>query len=178
MNDEIEEFIRRAAERRKQQGGQRPPPKPKPAQAPPQTPPQQPSSSRPPLARPVARPPVVEAEVVSAELAEHVSSHVASHIDTREFSERASHFGEQTALADDRLEARLHRKFDHAIGRLTTSSIAQVEDIPDPGIRPAGETAVRPASPDILRQMLQSPQHVRNAIIMSEIFRRPEWDDL
>jgi hypothetical protein len=182
MADEIEEFIRRAAERRKQQAqGQQParrPPAQQPAaQKPPAQRPPAPPKPRPPLAPPMSPRPVVEAEVVSAELAEHVSSHVASHLDTHQFAERAAHLGEETALSDDRLEARLHQKFDHRVGRLTKTSLNQVEDIPDPGQRLAAAPAVS-LSPQALVQMLQSPQQLRGAIILKEVLDRPEhnWE--
>ncbi len=158
MSDEIEEFIRRAAERRKQSQGQRKP----------ETRPQSQSPSRP---RSLPQQDVVEAEIVSAEVVEHVSSSVAQHLSNRQFADRASHLGEETALADDKLEAHLHQKFDHQIGRLGKSTLKD-QDL--------GETAGSAAtvgyvsSSQVLADLLRSPQSIRNAIILKEILDRPE----
>lgn len=167
MADEIEEFIRRAAERRKQQGQRKPPPKaPPPPVRPPAAPPTIANKPRTPLASTLFGPPVVEAEIVSAQVVDEVSAHVASHLSTQQFTERASHLGEETALADDRLEAHLHQKFDHQLGTLTRSTMsapATVTSGPAPTL-----------SPSAVVEMLRSPQQIRNAIILSEVLARPD----
>jgi hypothetical protein len=173
MSDEIEDFIRRAAERRKQQQGQaQGQRRPQPPRA---TPPVQPPARPRTLATPISQPAVVEAEVIPAEVIEHVSSYVTTHLDTRQFGERASHLGEQTALADDRLEARLHQKFDHQVGRLTKGSVNEVADIPDPVAGMLQTSSPSSTARESLVAMLRSPQSIRNAIIMNEILSRREF---
>lgn len=169
MPDDIEDFIRRAAERRKQQQ-QGQPAQRKPAERPAAPVPAQP---RVPLAAPLKPAPVVEAEIVSAEVVEHVSSHVATHLSTTQFDQRAAQLGEETALADDRLEARLHQKFDHQLGRLTPTSVTNTA-MPGAATTSERPTMLHVISPGSLVEMLRSPQQIRNAIILSEILARPE----
>lgn len=165
MSDEIEEFIRRAAERRKQTQGQG---QRKPATRPQESQPQ-PAQQRP---RPrLAQPEVVEAEIVSAEVVEHVSGYVAQHLSSQQFTERASHLGEETALADDKMEAHLHQKFDHQIGRLAPSTLDKQSAAATAGAAP---TVSYISSSADLANLLRSPQSIRNAIILSEILNRPE----
>lgn len=67
--------------------------------------------------------------------------------------------------ADERLEARLHSTFDHAVGRL--------DDSPGfAGDRAAENEADRRAAQEILK-LLQNPQGVRQALMLREILDRP-----
>jgi hypothetical protein len=161
MSDEIDEFIRRAAERRRQQGQgqkrqqQRPPaqPQPKPKRA------------------PLVQPEIVEAEIVSSEVVENVSSQVDRYLDNRQFENRAAHLGEQPALADDKVEARLHQTFDHQLGRLGSSPLTTARGATDA----AAQVTTDPANQMLtfLAKALKSPQEFRQAFILSEILARP-----
>ncbi|HTN76283.1 MAG TPA: hypothetical protein VL096_13590 [Pirellulaceae bacterium] len=157
MSDEIEDFIRRAAERRKKQNKAGNKPAARPA-APPK-------KQRTPL------PSVVEAEIVEPPLRENISSYVASHLGSQALTEHASHLGEETALADDRLEARLHQKFDHKLGRLTRSTL---DDSAQHSTASAPPSQSIPNTPEAIAEMFRSPLQIRNAFILSEIFARPE----
>jgi hypothetical protein len=152
MSDEIDDFIRRAAERRRQgQQGQRKQQQQRPAQ-----PPAQPKRAR-----------LVEQEVVEAQVVEDVAAHVNRHLDNQQFQNRASHLGEQPAEADDKVAARLHQTFDHQLGTLTSTSA------PAPTTSaPATTPTVNPTAA-ALAKLLASPQDFRQAFILSEILKRP-----
>ncbi len=170
MARDIEEFLRKAAERRKQaqQGGgqpaapQRPAqPAPVPQQRPVAPPPAQRQPYSPPPTTPSRQPPQrqpVEAEVVWSNR-ESVAAHVQAHISTRSIAEHASQLGQEVGLADDKLEQRLHEKFDHSVGTLGH-------------LDTTGEGAT---SGDDLLQLLRNPQSLRQAILLSEILKRPEF---
>ena len=114
--------------------------------------------------------PAGEAEIIDAELAvrgDNVGRHVAQHERrTEQIAEHARHLGEEVDLADDKLEAHLHQVFDHDLGRLKKSNI-------EAGAQ--GRQAAGDLTAGQLQQMLRTPQSIREAIIMSEILRRPEW---
>ena len=81
-------------------------------------------------------------------------------------SEQASHLGEKIAQADDRVEARLHEKFDHRLGKLSRR-----ESGSEPTTKEPESTELSPA--ERARALLSSPQGVRDAVILNEIFSRP-----
>jgi hypothetical protein len=176
MKDEVEDFLRRVAQMRAQAEAQakgqqqRPtpptPPKqretPKPARQPtPRLTPQ-----RPPTLQPQLEP--VEAEIVQPELRQRdaVSRHVQQHLrGNEEIAEHTRNLGAEVDLADEKLEAHLHQVFDHQLGQLKTSG--------DGAAGPQAQGTHDLSAVDILR-LLRSPQSVRDAFIMSEIFRRPD----
>ncbi|MDX1948418.1 MAG: hypothetical protein SFU86_23725 [Pirellulaceae bacterium] len=151
--DEVEEFLRRAAARRAQAQGKRP------------RPPQQPAFNPPPP--PKFRPPepqLVEAEVVDAELADtnRVGGLVARDLSgTEQIAAQVKQLGAEVDLADDKMEAHLQQVFEHQVGRLKNRTAA------------AAAPLAEITSSD-LAQMLKSPAQMRNAIVLSEILRRPE----
>jgi hypothetical protein len=159
MSDEIDDFIRRAAERRRQQGQRRT-----------QRPQQGQGQGKPAAQRPrPPRPSVTDAEIVSAEVVEETSRPESRPLTRQDFDQRAAKLGEETAQADDRLEARLHQTFDHEIGTLHHAGTPQATD-----------TASK-VTPTFAHEMLislvsalRSPQQVRQAIILGDILQRPE----
>jgi hypothetical protein len=167
MSDEIDEFIRRAAERRKQGQGQR-----KTQQRPAQSAPSPVARER---TRPrMLQPEVLDAEIVSAEVVPDIATSVSQHLDTR-----TSHFGEEPGLADDRVEARLHQTFDHKLGQLTQSGpiVAQQTTVRS-ATDNAAEVTTSPANEALgfLINALRTPQNLRQAVILGEILTRPEHD--
>jgi len=146
LRSEVEDFLRRAQGKPPQP---RPMPQPEQRQKPPRT--LQPERSRP--VTPVAR--------QSSLRNEGVSEHVARHISTQDMATHTESLGAEVATADDQLEARLHEKFDHDLGRLEyreTDTKQQKVDM-------AAEVAA----------MLRSPEGMRQLIVANEILRRPEW---
>jgi hypothetical protein len=187
--DEVEEFLRRAAQRRAQaeeqqrraqQAQGRPVPMPPvPLQPTPFPQPGQPPRRMPPARLVPAGQPQeaillepIEAEVVTAELAgtDRIGAAVARDFAaSRQIEHRTAQLGERVGLADDTLDAHLHQAFDHEIGRLRTSTAAPAAASPSAGTTPGGS----PAANSIL-QMFRSPENLRNTIILNEIITRPE----
>ena len=116
------------------------------------------------------REPIVSTPAARDEIqrGETVAQHVAEHMKRGEFDERASHLGEDLAQTDERLEARLHQKFDHGLGSLAARRMArEAEDLALKNVRPASSQAA-----DVLK-LLSSPQGVQQAVIISEVLKRP-----
>ncbi|MEX2174396.1 MAG: hypothetical protein WD872_08540, partial [Pirellulaceae bacterium] len=126
----------------------------------------------PPLAEVVLLEPAepLHAQVVDAELAGLDSQYVARHLRAADqVSVHAQHLGDEVDLADDKLEARLQRVFDHKVGVLKRSTMEDGAASPSQ----AALDAPLPGAASIAL-MLTDPQSLRNAFIMSEILKRPE----
>ena len=184
MNNEVEEFLRRAAARRAQveaqmraqaeakARGQQPlpsqpayvPPRPAPPpQRMPQVFPQQQAYDI-----PMARP----AQVELAENRDRLGSGVAAHLrGAEQISQHTAHLSDRVDAADDEMEARLHQTFDHKVGRLTKTT----EETPAVQRQDSNAEASIVAQATVLgiAHMLQSPQNIRSAIILNEVFNRP-----
>lgn len=168
MARDIEEFLKRAAERRRQQ--QAPGKVPPQRQSPPpqrQAPPQQRQSPPP---RPIQKPMIIDdIEVMDDPYAgETVAEHVQAHIRTDDVTEHASHLGEEVAARDDRVEERIHKKFDHDVGNLESKPSAQ-----DTTTAVTEQRINEDAS--ALFTMLLNPKTVAQSILISEILKRPDF---
>lgn len=154
LEDEIGEFLRRAARQRQAQPAR--PPRP---------------AERPVMAQPV------EVEVVrEAPLGDQMKRHVREYLNTGDFERRTSELGDEVAQADDQMEQRLHEKFDHELGRLAatpgqSAGQPQVEEAAEPEGRVAELPSTAAAG---LAVMLSQPIGIRQAIIINEILARPE----
>ncbi len=185
MARDIEEFLRRAAERRKQNqaGGGAVPPKAPPVSRPAQAPPKKrlADEASAPAADPYARktqaappksPPRSPAppRPPARKKRESIEDHVRRAIVVSDVTENASHLAEDISQADERLEARLE-KFDHSMGALegtdtvTDDTVASVEGA-DKSHLAVG-----------LLELLASPKSIRQSILISEILKRPDFDD-
>lgn len=122
-----------------------------------------------PSQRKPARPPLAEAaSTTGIERGETVAEHVDQHLKRNEFAERASHLGEQLSQTDERLEARLHKKFDHGLGSLAARREArEADDLAKQGA--STDTSMA----DSVIQALSTPLGVQQAVIMSEVLTRP-----
>ena len=174
MKDEVEEFLRRVAQLRAQAEAQARAQQQRPGFQPPQQMP--PQRMMPPARLVPAHEEVVylepaEAEVVDAELAElgdDVGRHVSQHLrGDQEIAAHTRQLGAEVDLADDKLESRLHQTFDHQLGRLkkTASDTAATEHV-----KPAPDVTLSE-----IHNLLRSPTSIRDAIVMAEVLRRPEW---
>ncbi len=157
LRSEVEDFLRRA---------QGKPPKPQTRQPPEpvrqqQVPPRSRQPQRPIPAAPVAR--QAKAPATQTLRSEGVAEHVARHISTQEIAAHTQTLGAEVATADDKLESRLHKKFDHAMGNLEHRSTPPQSN--QPTVNLAAEVA----------ELLHSPAGMRQLIIANEILRRPEW---
>lgn len=91
-----------------------------------------------------------------------------------QLAEQAAHLGERIAQADEKFEARLHSKFDHRLGKLRDANPdgggePSAAETTDPGAKPASSAAR-------VADMLAQPGGFRDAIVLSEILRRPSDD--
>jgi hypothetical protein len=162
MAKDIEEFLKMAAQRRRESASNAPASQPPPAQSRPPVKQQQKKPSKPPI--------LVgddDAETIS-QRRESVAKHVQKHLDTSRLKKHAEKLGEEVGRADDKIEARLHEKFDHQIGQLTGKEIASADS-------PRKSKASGTPKLSLLK-MLAAPENIQQAIIMSEILKRPEWD--
>jgi hypothetical protein len=185
LASEIEDFVRKAAERRagggvqpgrQPQAGQRPPAgQPRPAGRPPQMPPR--PAARPPLAaRPVREVPV-EVELLepvdeSQSVSAHVRSHVGRHGGDETLGKVASrHISSRVESADQEVDSRVHEVFDHKLGSLKDmpdESAARAETPADRGVPFPATAAAGVAA------MFANPGNIRQAILINEILQRPE----
>ena len=160
MSD-IEEFLKRAAAMRAQQAQQRSP----------QRPPQR--------VQPVPQPVVYVPQVLDAEILEvdevsgdDVAADVQRHLDTSSFQFRAQQLASDVRSSDDAIESHLHAAFVHRLGALGATTSA-AEDSTLDSEENAAKARAAPATVDIAA-LLRSPQHIRNAIILSEVLNPPE----
>ncbi len=183
MPRDIEEFLKMAAKRRQQQkkpGGKPAAGRPA-APAGQQQPPvrrTQPTPAPPPAARRAPVAPATDDEIViiggtgSADPYEQsVAEHVRSYIDTSSLGEHASHLGEEVALADDKLDSRLHSTFDHQVGHIGSADKSSAFSTTTATTR----IDVAPLANDLLN-MMSSPRSIQQAVLISEILQRPNFD--
>lgn len=184
MARDIEEFLRKAAERRaKQQGGGQKQPAP-----------QKPRRVEPRRVEPIPEPIILDdIEIVEAKPVrrpvqhslkprrdevqaqvdmrnQSVEEHVRTHLDPTRVTQSAERLGERIASVHDEVDHRVHEHLDHDISKVDDKPT--ITDDPSPAIFGASDksTAIR------LRKLLSNPQEVGNAIILSEILKRPDFD--
>jgi hypothetical protein len=113
--------------------------------------------------------PLTDAEIVEAEVAqvsERTSRRVAKDLHGREeIAAHAEQLGKDVDSIEGKMEAHLHDVFDHRLGRLRESTTLEETT----SVVKASNTGL--AS---LMKSLTSPESIRDAFIMAEIFRRPE----
>lgn len=191
VEEEIGEFLRRAAERRAggppQRPPQRPPQPPQPARAPQEPARRLVEAARPlsqrtdapaPAARPAAQPaaPLRVEVVAEPRLGEGVRRHVQQYLSTDDLVRHAEHLGDDVEQTDERLQARLHQTFDHElsrIGRLPGEPASETEEAPTvEGTYAGGEVPVTVAAG--FAALLANADTLRQAIILNEILQRPE----
>lgn len=98
----------------------------------------------------------------SARVGDPLRSHLG-HLEESQLAENAAQLGEQLSQTDERVAERLHRKFDHKLGKLEHR-----EDRPD-----ESANVVLPSTAESLAAMLANPEGLRNAILVNEILNRP-----
>lgn len=93
------------------------------------------------------------------------------HIESHPVSEHSRQLGRSIAQADEKVEDHLHQVFDHSLGQLDKRQIFDDAEGTDSSVWDK-KVAVSPAVE--LRKMLREPGSIRNAIILAEVFRRPQ----
>ena len=151
VRDEVQQFLREAADRR---GGPRP---------------QQARRVGPP---PAERPIVLEEVPEPDSVAEHVRQQVPG----QRFGDLSSDVGEHLARTGEVVEEHVHKVFDHRVGRLEgtpgeSAYAAQAEEAESPEDRIDALPQTAAAG---LAAMLAEPTSLRRAILLSEILQRPE----
>ena len=154
QSQEIEAFLQRAKERRREK-----------------TPPQKPTAKTPPPkpVRRLAETPL-EAQVVKPrELGASIAN---QHLDTRDVTEHAEHLTDDLTEADQSRELHRRKMFSHRVGRLEDTSgeagAKAGEDAPQSNAAATAAAAV-PVSAAFF-----SPKDIRQAVIVSEVLQRPE----
>ena len=154
MNDEIDDFLRKAAERRKQRKNKSKPAPPPPSPTTRQ--PLQPLQQQPVAPQPISQPLSQHSELLDRHA---VDQSVHQHIDTTGFTSRAHDQGfDDLEIIDERVDDRLHEKFDHSLGSLQSTS--------EEPQRPR-----RTSSGSVIAGLFSNPQNIRQAFIMSEIMK-------
>lgn len=146
MADDIEAFLRRAAERRKQQAGRKPTAAPRPR-------PEYTDSRRERHVKQVQP----EDVVIQAELVDDGS---LGGLSNRHLQD--THLAETVENADENMDAHIQQVFDHQVGRLSHRDQ-----------QPTSDVALSGDLTQAIILMLQSPQGLQQAILLSEIFERP-----
>jgi hypothetical protein len=166
IQDEIDKFLRQAAEGRAR--GDRPP-----------RPAAQPAASRPPAAPVPAK--ALDEDDAEA-VGDQVVKHVQQYLDTGEFSRRGKQLGEEVAQADEDFEQKAKQKFGHEVGHLAKKR-GEAAKPPEPVEAVAvedlsGAPSVTTAVTSDLTEWFSRPELITQAIIMSEILQRPEdrWE--
>ena len=104
---------------------------------------------------------IVEAEPVR----EDIFSHVARTVDTSDITQNVSHLGADVGHADDRMDARVHERFDRQLSQINDRAYGEQED--ESVGAASSEAAFQVA--DVFR----NPLATRQAIILNEILTRP-----
>lgn len=178
VDEEIENFLRRAAQQR---AGQQPQPRPAPQPAAPPAP----AAPRTLVERPAVLPSLPSttrrpSDLVQVEMVDEedegagmkgltVSEHVQRHLDTRSFESRASHLT-KVDQADEQLSAHLHQTFDHEVGTLAART-QKAKEIAAAAATAATSSKITASG---VFALLKDRNSLRNAIILQEILRRPE----
>lgn len=184
MARDIEEFLRKAAERRAaQQQGQRGGAQPASAQpSPPRQPP--PVARQAEVNRPVVQPRTIEAGGFDAPdepdpfpSGQSVAEHVQKHIDagSSEIAQQTRKLGERVGQTGKKVKDRVQQKFDHEVGNLAESQ-SRGEQKKGKPTDPKSQVPTARLAPQTIAELLRSPQALRQSIIIAELLKRPEWD--
>ncbi|MEM7784699.1 MAG: hypothetical protein AAF939_01885 [Planctomycetota bacterium] len=101
---------------------------------------------------------------------ESVADHVERYLDTSSIAQHAEQLGDRIASIHDQVEKEVHQHLDHDISRVDDTPT--ITDDPSPAIfgKRNANAAIR------LKEMLSNPNDVGNAILLAEILKRPDFD--
>lgn len=151
LNAEIEQFLKRASERR---GGRESTEK-----APPKAPPRQ------------LRETSVDVEPITPQGFTEVAASVEKHLGDRGFKQRAEHLADDIVRADQQMEEHLQKAFSRKVGTLGDSEPRAAAPVTD--AEPVAQAERSPAA-TALAGLLSNPQNLKQAIVLNEILQRPE----
>ncbi len=167
LNEEIEQFLKRAGQRR---GENQPRER---ATRPPESRPRAPKQPPAPPRQPLREAPI-DADVVLLDEPRHesVAASVEKHLQTTSFEKRAAHLTDDITRAEEQMEEHLQSAFGRRVGTLAGEApVAKggpVNDTPTAAVEDA------PAAAAAFAQILRTPQGMRQAIELGEILARPE----
>ncbi len=163
MPDDLEAFLRRAAEQRlaRKRAAKR-------ASQPATPPVAQPTQQAPPSrSRPVVATPVSPEHIISGTGArESVGEHVAHHMQSAEIAESARELGDRVRKEEEAFESRLESVFDHEIGTLSSERTEATR---------IGEKSdkQKAAARAFLTDLFRNKDQLRKAIVLREILSPP-----
>ncbi len=164
---EIDEFLRRVAER-SQRKGVEPVAKPRLPELP-----AKPKVSA--LPKTSTEKPVVAEAAAEVPIGRQVTEHVTKYLDEQEFARRSAQLGAEVAEIDREVDQHLRQTFDHSLSKLAS---VPGETAAPPSVESAEPvqvaTAVAVAGPESLLLALAHPDSIRQAIVLNEILHRPE----
>jgi hypothetical protein len=161
LNAEIEQFLKRANQRRERSRRESEPSLKAPPKPAPRTIAAPPAGQQPAKAAPAAR----QQRDLST-VAESVEKHLAG----RGFTQRTEHLADDIVRADAQMEEHLKSKFSHKVGRLgDEAAAAEVMPATD-----AAPSAIPAEASSAMAALMANPQNVRQAFILGEILARPE----
>ena len=169
LEDEIGDFLRRAAK-----GGGRQPPQqagpagaslpPRPVQARPK--PSRPARPRAPVPRRAQQP--LAAEIVEPDrppVGQGLSEQIARDINTSDIARHVGALGQETRLTTAKIDKQIHEKLDHQLGDLRHQPQATAAE---------PEEALPITSAAGLSALLSDAESLKQAIILNEILQRPD----
>jgi hypothetical protein len=106
------------------------------------------------------------------EKSEDVATHVRKHLDAQEFERRTGSMG-QLAELDDTVDEHVEQVFDHRLGTLVDQGVTTEADSTGAVTTEPGVAVVAAAG---IAEVLADPASLRNAIILQEILRPPQWE--
>ncbi len=134
---------------------------------------QQPPRKKKTTVRPAERPALSSAPSASDdpwEKPEPVASHVRRHLDTQGFEQRTGSLGQLSQL-DTEVDDHVQQVFDHTVGSISDEGAAtEAEE------RATAAPEMVTASAAGIAYVLSDPESLRNAIVLQEVLRRPEWE--
>jgi hypothetical protein len=158
LNDEIEQFLKRANDRRGDRAQREKRPSVKaPSKAPP---------------KPLVETPL-DAEVVERREFSSVSDSVEKHLANRGFSQRSEHLADDIVRADQQMEQHLQKSFSRRVGTFGDSAAQTAKEAPLTDTEPVVQNAA-PSGASILGALLSNPLELKQAIVLNEILTRPE----
>ncbi len=104
-----------------------------------------------------------------------VAESVEKHLSNRSFGERAKHLADDIVRADEQMEQHMQAAFTRRVGTLQDSGDqgAKADSRPVTDAEPSAVTD-QSAAAAALAAMLRNPQSIRQAFVMQEILQRPE----
>jgi hypothetical protein len=165
MADDLEAFLRQAAQRRAQRQSTAPRPAAPAAPLTARLPLSVPPPPRAPLT-PTPAPPAAAPKVAPPRLTPEAQvSRVGTRVDTAGFGQRAEHLGEEVGLADEQMEAHIAQKFDHQVGSMGPGDSTQT----------GAEIGALAFDAADLAALLKNPNSLRQAVLLSEILNPPHF---